>query len=153
MEGADVKTFRSPADFSRYLAGVRQRLPETERKALEHIGEIVETESKALIGTEYPGWPALADSTVARKSALGQIGRVSPTDPLYATGEMRASVRHEVDANKVVIGTDDPVGVYHEFGTSRMPPRPFLASALVRKLEDVKAAAGGAVFNAITGRD
>ena len=140
------------AGFVAHLALVRAALPDAEKAGLDHAGHLIEQEAKDLIGTEYSGWPALADSTVARKSALGQTGRKSATDPLLATGELLHSVHHEVDGHKVIVGTPDPVGVFHEFGTSRMPPRPFLAPAAHRKGEAAANAIGAAVGHALAGK-
>ena len=120
------------AEFVTHLGRVRRALPVAEHAGLDHAGLVIEQEAKALVGTEYPGWPALADSTVAEKAARGQVGRISATDPLFATGELRGSIKHEVEGHTVIVGTPDQVGVYMEAGTSRVPPRPFLAPAARR---------------------
>lgn len=50
------------------------------------------------------------------------------------TGELRDSIRviekgHD-DGPYVDVGTDDPVGIYQEFGTVNVPPQPFMRPAL-----------------------
>ena len=138
--------------FVAHLARIRAAMPAAEQAGLDRAGLLIEQEAKDLIGTEYAGWPALADRTVAEKQAKGQTSRVSGTDPLLATGELRESIARHVDGHSVTVGTPDPVGVFHEFGTSRMPPRPFLAAAAHRKAEAGANAIGAAVGHALAGK-
>ncbi len=138
--------------FQEKLLRIKASLPEAMHHGLDHAASLVEHEAKAMIGTEYAGWPALADSTVERKAAKGQTGRVSGTDPLLTTGELRATIGHQVHENTAIIGTPDEVGVYMEVGTSRVPPRPFLSSALHRKGEEAANAIGAAVGHALAGK-
>ncbi len=91
---------------------------------------ILQRHAKDMIGEELPAWPALADATVEEKQALGFTGRVSATDPLLRTGELRASIKAEVDGKRVVLGSDDPIAVYQEEGTRSMPPRPFIGATM-----------------------
>jgi phage gpG-like protein len=77
---------------------------------------------------------------------------VSATDPLLRTGELRDSISHVVDGRRAVVGSDDPVAIYQETGTSRIPPRPFLSTAAVLVGEDAAKAIGAAVGNAVAGR-
>ena len=135
--------------FCTLLKTLPAEVRKAERHGLEQGAVMIEREAKALIGTEYPGWPALADSTVERKAAKGQTGRISGTDPLYATGELRATVSHFVEDRTAIIGTPDQVGVYMEMGTSRVPPRPFLSAAMVREGENAAKAIGKAVQHAL----
>ena len=138
--------------FSTFLRTLPQSVAAAEHAGLERGAALIEHEAKSLIGTEYPGWPALADSTVARKQAKGQTGRISSTDPLFATGELRATIGHYVDGHTAIIGTPDEVGVYMEMGTERVPPRPFLASAAFREGEAAANAIGEAVGHALAGK-
>jgi phage gpG-like protein len=93
--------------------------------ALEIAARIVEAEAKRLIGTHDAGWPALKPETIARK-ATGD-------SPLLETGELRDSIQHNSSPTVAHIGTNNPKGVWHELGTSRVPPRPFLSTALKNK--------------------
>lgn len=96
----------------------------------------VAKDAEAMIGTERPEWAALAESTVEEKTKLGYIGQVSGTDPLLRTGELRGSI--EADAERRgniiegVVGSNSKVALYQEVGTSRIPARPFLASAMIQ---------------------
>lgn len=78
--------------------------------------------------------PRLAQSTVERKGF---------ERPLYETGALRDSIEHVVmrEGNEVVgyVGTNDPIAKYHEFGTSRIPARPFLSAAAMRQEDKIHA--------------
>jgi HK97 gp10 family phage protein len=51
----------------------------------------------------------------------------------------RPPLRHNVDANgrEAAVGTDIDYAKYLEFGTSKMPARPFLGGALVAKEHEI----------------
>lgn len=137
--------------FAAFLRTLPRTVAAAEHAGLEHGARLIEQEAKDLIGTAYAAWPDLAASTVAEKRAKGQTGRISATDPLFASGELRATIGHRVDGHTAIIGTPDEVGLYHEVGTSRMPPRPFLAPAAHRKGEAAANAIGAAVGHALAG--
>jgi hypothetical protein len=84
---------------------------------------MVAQKSKDLIGVPKPEWPPLAPSTLRAK------GNVNT--PLLETGKLRSSIEFTVvDSRHGKVGTNDPVGEFHEFGTSRgLSPRPFLSLA------------------------
>jgi hypothetical protein len=82
--------------------------------------------SREMIGHERPEWPPLAAKTIAEKTRHGFVGRVSATDPLLETGEMRDSIGFEAIWPQGAFGATDPKSVDHEFGTARIPPRPFI---------------------------
>jgi hypothetical protein len=62
---------------------------------------------------------------------------------LLETGELRDSIEHVVgrEGKEVVgyVGTNDPIAKYHEFGTSKMPARPFLSAAAMRQEDKIHA--------------
>jgi hypothetical protein len=82
--------------------------------------ELVAAEAQRVIGTYDYGWPSLAASTLAKKSA---------DTPLLETGEMRGSIQWNSSGNIGFVGSDNDKAVWQEYGTSRIPPRPFLAGA------------------------
>ena len=141
----------SLAGFAAALRTAAGAMHAAERHGLEVGAKLIEHEAKSLIGTEYPAWPALADSTVREKAAKGQTGRVSATDPLLATGEMRATIGHQVENRTALIGTPDPVAVFHEYGTERMPARPVFQPAGFRQGEAAANAIGKAVAHTLAG--
>ena len=119
--------------FAADMRRVRDQMPEAKAAALRSAAESVRDEAKALIGTELADWPALAGSTIAEKRRLGFAGKVSDTDPLLRTGELRATIQvGEITPQHAVVGTDDPIAAYQEFGTERIPPRPFIGAAVFR---------------------
>lgn len=95
-------------------------------------------DAEALIGQERPQWHDLAPSTVAEKERLGYTNQISPTDPLLRTGEMRGSIESDAEKGDFwvdgVIGSNDKVALYQEMGTKTIPPRPFLAAAMIINL-------------------
>lgn len=116
--------------FVRHLATLPATLHSAQQHGAVEAGKALAHHAQALIGTEREGWAALAESTVKQKQAKGQTGRVSATDPLLATGELRDSVSSRVDGHTVTLGSTDPVAPFQEFGTSRIPPRPFIGATM-----------------------
>jgi hypothetical protein len=121
------------------MATVKPRL----EVGLVKVGEMAKKIAVSYIGTgegieagmPYSlGWAPLADSTIASKSAAG----FAVPYPLLRTGELRDSIDFAVNPFAfemfVVVGSTDPVAVWHTHGTSRMPPRPFLAPAMLHTL-------------------
>ncbi len=96
----------------------------------------VATIAKGLIGHENPEWAPLAPRTIAEKASQGYTGRISATDPLYRTGEMRESIEAVAEGLNGIVGSHDRVALWQEMGTLRptgsIPPRPFLGLAMSR---------------------
>lgn len=120
--------------FISLLGRMSAGLAGAQHHALEQAARIVETEAKRVIGTYDYGWPQLAASTLAKKSA---------NTPLLETGDMRDSIEHMVIGDTAHVGTDDEKAVYQELGTATIPPRSFLAQAAIHKEKDVVAKLGG----------
>lgn len=87
--------------------------------------------AQSFIGQEMPGWDPLADSTIADK----QRGGYATPAPLLRTGALKESIKGEAESVPGgvhgIVGTDDPTALWHEMGTSRTPPRPFLGPAMI----------------------
>lgn len=99
---------------------------------LEEASELFQYSAQTAIGsgTNPYGWPPLAPATIARK-ATGD-------SPLLETGALLGSITHNVDAmsnitSEAYIGTDLEYAKYQEFGTSRIPARPFLGGAIMQE--------------------
>src|ERR1700694_5982604 len=95
---------------------------------LDKVGELASTMAAAYIGHYQGNWAPLAESTIKEKAAAG----FAVPDPLLRTGEMRDSIKHEVDPImlEVVVGSNDKRALFQELGTSRIPPRSFLGLAM-----------------------
>jgi phage gpG-like protein len=112
---------------------------EASHRALVRSAKIVRDEARRVLGTYDYGWPRLQDKTIDRK-ATGD-------SPLLETGKLRASIKYEVHDNVAIVGTNDPNGLYNEFGTSRgIPPRPFLLGAAVTMQKAVHETCGKDLF-------
>lgn len=72
------------------------------------------------------------------KTALELIAQQAETNAVYEitvlgavdTGNLRRNIEHGVDDDTAYIGTNVEYGKYVEYGTSRMPARPFLKQAV-----------------------
>jgi len=82
------------------------------------------------------------------QSALEKIGLVverqakinvsqSSGHPKVQTGRLRSSITHEVGQGEVAIGTNVYYGKYLEFGTSKMPPYPWLFPAVESNRQNI----------------
>lgn len=129
-----MREFGSLAAFAGHIAGLVAATEHATHEALEAGAKIVETEAKRVIGTYDYGWPPLKPATVARK-AKGDT-------PLLETGEMRASIGRKIGHGEAVVGSDNDKAVWHELGTSKTPPRPFLSGAAAAKEAEVQAIMG-----------
>jgi len=153
-----MKEFKSFGAFANHLRGLSNEMPAVTAFVAECIGEHVEKRAKDSIGHYqsagggFPAWSPLRPSTEARKAALGY-----PADaPLLATGEMRDSISHTVVRRmlgaSVVVGSSDQKMVYHEFGTSKMPPRPVLGPAMFHAKEDIERIGAVTLFEFLAGK-
>ena len=107
--------------------------------------------AREAIGREMETWDPLSARTIAEKMALGYTGQVSATDPLLRTGALRESISGDTDSHTYggvldevvgIVGSTDPVSKDQELGTSRIPPRPFLAPALILAQPAIEKALG-----------
>jgi hypothetical protein len=92
---------------------------------LDKVGELAETLAASYPGHERPEWAPLAASTLKDKEAKGY----PVPSPLLRTGDMAESIKRELDSAElsVTVGSHDQTALWQEMGTSRIPPRPFLA--------------------------
>lgn len=123
------------------------------QRGLERAAVLIEKSAKEEIGHyqpdvgPFPEWAQLAESTEAQKAAHGY-----PTGaPLLRTGALQKSIQHEVHPLEAIIGSTDEVMTYHEFGTSKMPPRPVMGPALFKNIAEVQRLIGGAAAEGLAG--
>lgn len=75
----------------------------------------------------------LAPSTQAERVAHGY----TPNDPLVRSGELLHSQEVAAEGHVAGVGTQNPIMVYQEFGTPKIPPRPTYKIALNEALPEV----------------
>lgn len=122
------------------------------REAMKESCKLVEDSAKEAIGTYMFNWPQLAQSTQDDRVSKG----FSANEPLLRTGELRDSIQHTVVSGILsgivgYIGTNDPVAKYQEYGTTKIPPRPFLGGAVEAKGEEIAACFGSRAIKALRG--
>jgi phage gpG-like protein len=105
--------------------------------------EMVCEEAKRVIGEGYPYWPALKPETLARKMM---------NTTLLETGELRASIEWNASGNEGHVGSNNDKAVWHELGTSRIPPRSFLMGAAIVMEPKIYKMAERAVVAVMLGR-
>ncbi len=148
-----TKEFSGFGEFARHLATIDAAVQVAEHQGLKKVAQLIEDTAKAEIGHyqsavgPFPAWAPLAESTEAQKAAKGY----PPGAPLLATGEMRDNISHQVDGDEAVIGSPDDRMVYHEFGTSKMPPRPVLGPAVFSNKAKIEKIIGQAVVTGLLG--
>jgi phage gpG-like protein len=108
-----------------------------------HACELVAAEARRVLGTEGYDWPALSAATLAHKMQSGM---------LLESGKLRASIQWNSEGNQGWVGSDNDKAIWHEFGTSKIPPRPFLAGAAAAKEDEIHRMARKAVVAVMLGK-
>lgn len=130
-----------------FFTGLRMRIERARKEALTQSAGLIRDEAKRVIGTYDYGWPRLKPETIKHK--------IAGDTPLRETGELQASIQCSVDAEAGIatVGSNNPKALWHELGTSRVPPRSFLAGAAVAKTPEVLKICGADLFGwAVTSR-
>jgi phage gpG-like protein len=147
-----MKTFRSFASFATHLQLLAIETKLVKHAVLEAAAEEVQETAKGMIGFYHsdPHWEALSPEYEAQKVRDG----FEADAPLLRTGEMRESIKYVVttDGHAAVIGSDDQKMVWHELGTSRMPPRPVMGPAGIHSAPRVALTASKMITEWLSGR-
>jgi len=96
------------------------------------IREIVVASEERIFASHGPGWPALADSTLANRASLGQ-----GSDPEVATGALRQGLTSGLEVKAatpqaVKFGTSVPYARFQE-GTKHQPKRQLMNLTIVER--------------------
>jgi len=150
-----AQQFDSLSAFASHLSQLAETLPAAETRAVTAAAGVILAEAQAI-----PGHYQAATGPVAKWHALAETTRrdrvrkgFTPDDPLLRTGELARSYKSKITSPRSAeVGSDDPRAPRFEFGTSRMPPRPVLLTAAVRKEPETHRIAGQTILNHLTGR-
>jgi phage gpG-like protein len=129
--------------FVAHLKAVEHDTKEVGHAIIVKACMMVCAEAKRVLGVGYEEWPALSPETLAHKMGIG---------PLLETGELRGSIEWNAEGNEGYVGSNNDKAVWHELGTSRIPPRPFLMGAAIRMEPLIHAMAAKAVVACIAGK-
>ena len=133
--------------FAAQMRAVDHDLEALGPKIVERACQIIQKKAQSAIGREHELWAPLAESTIADKASHG-----FPTPkPLLRTGQMRDSIEYTVHGNEGCVGSNSPIAVYQELGTSRIPPRSFLVSAAISSEDKIHRMVGASAVAVLSG--
>jgi HK97 gp10 family phage protein len=125
------------------------------RKIMKKAGNLVKQHARAQLGhyLDHPGpyrgepWAPLAESTLKRKlhdTPLVETGKLHDSIEVTAVdGEVEIGVKSSIGERGIDIGD---IAVWQEFGTIRIPPRPFLGPALHEEQKGIKEIIAAGLF-------
>jgi HK97 gp10 family phage protein len=153
-----TKFFESPIKFAEHLVKAATVQVIAINKGLHVISEIIEADAKKQLGHLQPNvgpfhaWDELADSTKEWKERVGYVFN-SDYNPLLNTGSMRDSISHVVNIQQLyaIVGSKDEIASFQEFGTQRIPPRPFIGPAFFKNKGKIAKIFGTATLIGIAG--
>jgi phage gpG-like protein len=134
--------------FVAHLETIKRDMHTLGPMIIEKACAMVAAEARRVIGKGYDDWPALKPETMAERVRLG----FKANEPLLRTGQLRDSIEWNSQGNQGWVGSNDPVAVWQELGTSRIPPRPFLAGAAAAMGPKIEKMAARAVIATMAGR-
>jgi hypothetical protein len=117
------------AEAAAKFAAAQAAVAEAEHAALEAAAQLVEGRAKGYLGVPHDWWPPLKPETIARKDGVNS--------PELESGAMRSSIEHQVIGSSAFVGSDSAVAELQELGTSRIPPRSFLAHSAAESGEEI----------------
>jgi len=148
-----TREFTDLGALALHLATLGVAMAAAQTRGLERVARRIEGDAKAQIGHyqgpagPFPAWAPLAESTEAEKARLGY----RQDAPLLREGDLRDSITHEVRGNEAVVGSKSPIAAYQEFGTDKIPPRPFIGPAAVMNEHFIQQELGRATVEGLTG--
>ena len=130
-------------EMSAKLLAIEADLAEAAPKIVETACQMIAGQARGVLGSYTYNWTPLKPETIAHK-ATGD-------SPLLETGRLRDSIEWTSDGAVGYVGTNDPNAKYLEFGTSRMPPRPFLLPSATELEPEIQKMASRVVRAAFAG--
>jgi phage gpG-like protein len=128
-----TRNFPSLEAFATFLVGASVEEVIADASARGGVAGFLTKEIKDRIGDPDRLPPPLAESTQEQRAKDG----FSADQTLLRTGELRDSIGWEhIGRRETVVGSTDEKAPFHEFGTSRIPRRSFLASTVVEKNDE-----------------
>ncbi|WP_324021801.1 hypothetical protein GC090_20050 (plasmid) [Pantoea sp. JZ29] len=133
--------------FARQLSSASAQIATDLESTFHAIVKEIEETAKEEIGVYQPSygpfdaWSPLAESTKADRVRHGY----TEDEPLLRSGELRDSIESELVGLSAIVGTKSQIGLWQEVGTDRIPPRPFIGPAYVRKIDPLVEAIGMAI--------
>lgn len=132
-----------PAEFIEVL--------QTKKKKV--VTELGKNIAKCCATIQREAQEEMRDTAIDVSKTYGKKGHhpsLPGNPPAVDTGALRRSITYEVDENKLVgyVGStikDPPYGLYLEYGTSKMKPRPWLKPATEKSMEKIREIMAGAV--------
>lgn len=148
-----MREFEGALEFAEHLLMLNMAIEQSTHHGMEKVAKIIERDAKAQIGHYQPevgpfqDWAPLAESTEDQKARLGY-----PLDaPLLREGKLRESIEHEVEGHEAVVGSKSEIAEYQEFGTSTIPPRPFIGPAAFKNKAAIQQIIGKALVEGLMG--
>jgi hypothetical protein len=133
--------------FAAELGAIDHDLEALGPKIVERACQIVQKKAKSTIGKTHDAWPPLAESTQEDRARKGYAAN----EPLLRSGELRDSIEYTVSGTEGCVGSDSPIAVYQELGTSRIPPRSFLVSSAIASEDRIHRMVGASAVAALSG--
>lgn len=104
-----------------HLTDLQQRLNDDLTPLMEKIGKALEDNTRERFATKKSpdgvSWENLMPSTQAKKGN---------NNILVHSGDLASSILHKASSHKVVVGTPEEYGIFHQLGAVHMVARPFL---------------------------
>ena len=139
------------ADVVAHYRRMQREVPRALEREVRTLMEGVAKDAKDMLGQEHPDiWAPLQPATLADKARQ----RFDVPSPLRRTGDLADSigVRVTVGLRHIVgeVGSNLPYAETQEHGSSAVPPRPFLSSAMIKAEPVIREALGRLAQRALT---
>jgi HK97 gp10 family phage protein len=126
-------------EFEVYIKELPIKLNKAVVQSLHQAAQETESRLSRLFKTEGRSegveWAPLKEAYLKWKIKKGFSEK-----KLHKTATLAQSFNSIVNETSAVVGTPVPYSVYHEFGTRKMPARPFMEpvfNTMVKRLEDI----------------